>query len=196
VPRLPIFSFRVRHGSRYLHHAFVVALLSDLFGIQSRGGCSCAGPYGHRLLHIDAEESASIYAEVARGRLGIKPGWTRVSLCYLTSDTVLEYVLAAVELVASHGHRLLEEYHFEPESGLWRHRDAPEPVATDLARLFDAPPVPAVLPLDPQSLDGYLEQAREILLAGPDSIADGMTGLTPEFEELRRFHLPPRCTQP
>jgi hypothetical protein len=48
--RLPIVSFRVRHGDRHLHHELVVAMLNDLFGIQARGGCSCAGPYGHRLL--------------------------------------------------------------------------------------------------------------------------------------------------
>src|SRR4029453_3237998 len=53
APRLPIVSFRVRHGARYLHHELVVAMLNDLFGIQARGGCSCAGPYGHRLLGID-----------------------------------------------------------------------------------------------------------------------------------------------
>ena len=46
--RLSIISFRIRHGNQYLHHNFVVALLNDLFGIQARGGCSCAGPYGHR----------------------------------------------------------------------------------------------------------------------------------------------------
>ncbi|MEZ5271461.1 MAG: aminotransferase class V-fold PLP-dependent enzyme [Ilumatobacteraceae bacterium] len=52
--RLSIVSFVVRRpGGKYLHHNYVVALLSDLFGIQSRGGCSCAGPYGHRLLGID-----------------------------------------------------------------------------------------------------------------------------------------------
>ena len=49
-------SFLVRHGDLYLHHNFVVALLNDLFGIQARGGCSCAGPYGHRLLGIDLEQ--------------------------------------------------------------------------------------------------------------------------------------------
>ena len=48
VPRLPIVSLRIRHGDRHLHHELVVAMLNDLFGIQARGGCSCAGPYGHR----------------------------------------------------------------------------------------------------------------------------------------------------
>src|SRR5436305_1378256 len=56
--RLSIVSFVVRRpGGRYLHHNFVVALLNDVFGIQSRGGCSCAGPYGHRLLGMDTERS-------------------------------------------------------------------------------------------------------------------------------------------
>ena len=52
-------------GGRYLHHNFVVALLNDLFGIQSRGGCSCAGPYGHRLLGIDLERSHEFEREIA-----------------------------------------------------------------------------------------------------------------------------------
>ena len=60
--RLSIVSFVVRHGGRYLHHNFVVALLNDLFGIQARGGCSCAGPYGHRLLGIDIERVARVRA--------------------------------------------------------------------------------------------------------------------------------------
>src|SRR6266536_1015497 len=58
--RLSIVSFRVRNGERYLHHNYVVALLNDLFGIQARGGCSCAGPYGHRLLAIDAQRSHAL----------------------------------------------------------------------------------------------------------------------------------------
>ncbi|MCC6832981.1 MAG: aminotransferase class V-fold PLP-dependent enzyme, partial [Thermoleophilia bacterium] len=63
--RLSIVSFVVRHDGRYLHHNFVVALLNDLFGIQSRGGCSCAGPYGHRLLGIDIETSREFEREIA-----------------------------------------------------------------------------------------------------------------------------------
>ncbi|HZD71486.1 MAG TPA: aminotransferase class V-fold PLP-dependent enzyme, partial [Actinomycetes bacterium] len=65
--RLSIVSFVVRHGGRYLHHNLVVAILNDLFGIQSRGGCSCAGPYGHRLLGIDIERSHEFELEIARG---------------------------------------------------------------------------------------------------------------------------------
>ena len=85
--RLSIVSFVVRAPSgRYLHHNFVVALLNDLFGIQSRGGCSCAGPYGHRLLGIDIEQSHEFEREIARGCEGIKPGWVRVNFNYFISD--------------------------------------------------------------------------------------------------------------
>ncbi len=98
--RLSIVSFVIRHGERYLHHDYVVALLNDLFGIQSRGGCSCAGPYGHRLLGIDLERSHGFEREILHGCEGIKPGWVRVSFNYFISEAVFGYILAAVELVA------------------------------------------------------------------------------------------------
>ncbi|ARF81840.1 hypothetical protein HS99_0010000 [Kitasatospora aureofaciens] len=109
--------------SHALHHNFVVALLNDLFGIQARGGCSCAGPYGHRLLGIGEEHSGALRDEVVmRGREGIKPGWTRVSFPYFMSDTVRDFIIEAVDLIATEGHRLLPDYRFTPGSGLWRHR--------------------------------------------------------------------------
>ena len=99
LPRLSIVSFVVRHAGRYLHHNLVVALLNDLFGIQSRGGCSCAGPYGHRLLGIDIETSHEFEREIARGCEGIKPGWIRVNFNYFISEAVFEFILDAVNLV-------------------------------------------------------------------------------------------------
>ena len=126
--RLSIVSFVVRHDGRYLHHNFVVALLNDLFGIQSRGGCSCAGPYGHRLLGIDIETSHEFEREITRGCEGIKPGWVRVNFNYFISEAVFEFLLDAVDLVATDGWRLLPDYAFEPATGLWRHRAGrPEP---------------------------------------------------------------------
>ena len=121
LPRLSIVSFTIRHDGRYLHHNFVVAVLNDLFGIQSRGGCSCAGPYGHRLLGIDIETSHGFEREIARGCEGIKPGWVRVNFNYFISEAVFDYVVRAVELVAREGWRLLPWYRFEPATGLWRH---------------------------------------------------------------------------
>jgi selenocysteine lyase/cysteine desulfurase len=101
--RLSIVSFRIRHGAQYLHHNFVVAVLNDLLGIQGRGGCSCAGPYGHRLLAIGKARSHALREEVGHGCGGVKPGWTRVNLNYFISAATASFIAAAVELVAEYG---------------------------------------------------------------------------------------------
>ena len=122
--RLSIVSFVVRAPSgKYLHHNFVVALLNDLFGIQSRGGCSCAGPYGHRLLGIDIERSHEFEREITGGCEGIKPGWVRVNFNYFLSDAVADYIVEAVRLVARDGWRLLGDYRFDTATGRWTHRE-------------------------------------------------------------------------
>ncbi|MGI9605455.1 MAG: aminotransferase class V-fold PLP-dependent enzyme [Acidimicrobiales bacterium] len=121
--RLSIVSFVVRHGDAgFLHHNYVVALLNDLFGIQSRGGCSCAGPYGHRLLGIDLDQSHEFEREVNRGCEGIKPGWVRINFNYFIHEETFRYLVDAVNLVANHGAVLLPNYRFEPQNGLWTHR--------------------------------------------------------------------------
>ena len=126
APRLPIVSFLVRHpGGRYLHHNFVVALLSDLFGIQARGGCSCAGPYGHRLLGIGPSRSRALREEISQGCDGLKPGWARLNFNYFISAAAADFITDAVDLVASEGHRLLPEYRFDPRTGQWSHASRP-----------------------------------------------------------------------
>lgn len=205
VPRLPVVSFLVRdqrRPDRYLHHNFVTAVLNDLFGIQARGGCSCAGPYGHRLLGIAAERSAA-FREVIVGQSleGVKPGWTRVSFPYFVTDEAREYVLAAVELVATTGHRLLPHYAFDPRTGLWRHRDHPAgepgPRLTDFRRR-PGHRAPAATPPELPSavLDEQLEQARSLLARLPEPPAETPTGLPAAFEALRWFPLLPANLDP
>ena len=124
--RLSIVSFTVRRpGGRYLHHNFVVALLNDLFGIQSRGGCSCAGPYGHRLLGIDIERSHEFEREITRGCEGIKPGWVRVNFNYFISEAVFR--LPRRRGRAGRRPRLAAAARLplRPAPGLWRHRAGP-----------------------------------------------------------------------
>jgi len=192
APRLPIVSVRVHRGGRVLHHEFVVALLDDLFGIQARGGCSCAGPYGHRLLCITPRRSAALRAQAARGYLGIKPGWARITFPYFMSAAVVDYVVEAVDLVAEHGHRLLREYGFDPRSGHWRHRDPVPGADPELADLLSGP-APAPPRAGEEALAGQLERARAVLQSRPDELADRPSGLPPELEALREFHLPPGC---
>ncbi len=194
--RLSIVSFVVRHGSRYLHHNFVVALLNDLFGIQSRGGCSCAGPYGHRLLGIDLETSHEFEREIGRGCEGIKPGWVRVNFNYFISDEVFRYVLDAVRLVAEHGWKLLPLYRLDPLAGLWKHRDGlgrPPMSLHDISYETGAQTYSQRRKeVGDSELAGYLDEARAVIesvaAAPPEEL--GLPDVSEDFEELRWFLFP------
>ncbi len=192
--RLSIVSFVVRRGDQYLHHNFVVALLNDLFGIQSRGGCSCAGPYGHRLLGIDIDRSHEFEREIGRGCEGIKPGWVRVNFNYFIDEFTFEYIIEAVRLIATHGWRLLPLYTFEPRTGIWRHRDG---VAEAPLSLFDIDYSTGSMAYRrrrheyaQEDLREYLEASRAILEAGVDVEPIATPDLTEDFEHLRWFPLP------
>ena len=195
--RLSIVSFVVRHGERQLHHEFVVALLNDLFGIQARGGCSCAGPYGHRLLGIDLPMSKRFEEAILDGCEGIKPGWVRVNFNYFLSETVFEFILAAINWIADEGWRLLPDYHFDGPCGRWRNRLAkPSSVAglDDLRYDTGGLEYQSRRASVPETvLAGYLEEARE-LAAGVSERARQHgceeTLLGAGTEALRWFTLP------
>lgn len=121
--RISIVSFNLKDPcGRYLHPKFVTTLLNDLFGVQSRAGCSCAGPYGHRLLDIDFEQSEQYRKWINKGFSGIKPGWCRISLHYAMDDIEADYILDAIEFVADQGFRFLPLYDFDMHSGAWLHK--------------------------------------------------------------------------
>jgi selenocysteine lyase/cysteine desulfurase len=192
LDRLSIVSFVVRNQGRYLHHNYVVALLNDLFGIQSRGGCSCAGPYGHRLLGIDLETSHEFEREISLGCEGIKPGWVRVNFNYFISEAVFEFILEAVEIVAAEGWRLMPEYRFDAITGLWTHAGGPpEPPLSlrDIRYSDTSVPRSAHRHLEPETaLPRYIEEARRIL-ARPRTAPEPVQ-LSADFEHLRWFWLP------
>ena len=121
LPRLAILSFNVDG----LHHDLVSVLLDHLFGIQNRAGCSCAGPYGHRLLGIDRARSERYRTLIAQGALGVKPGWVRLTLPYYASEEDFEYLMASVEFVATHGDAFVPAYRLGWMDGVWRHIDRP-----------------------------------------------------------------------
>ncbi len=194
--RLSIISFVVRHEQRHLHHNYVVALLNDLFGIQSRGGCSCAAPYGHRLLGIDIDTSLEFEREIATGSEGIKPGWVRVNLNYFISEGVFQYILDAIHLTAADGWKLLPYYRFEPETGLWRYRDGLTRPAMSLDEVsyddgYMKYPSRRRYALE-ADFGAYLERAAYIL---DDALAEspepaGRPDVSLDFEHLRWFPLP------
>jgi selenocysteine lyase/cysteine desulfurase len=196
--RLSILSFVIRRQPRYLHYNFVVALLNDLFGIQARGGCSCAGPYGHRLLGIDLDTSHEFEREILRGCEGIKPGWVRVNFNYFISEVVFDYIVKAVHLVASDGWRLLPDYRFDPITGQWRHRGGRASRAMslrDLSYRSGKLEFRARMVTEPEwALEGYLDAARQIFDATASrfsgEMAFDMVAPSDDFEELRWFPLP------
>jgi len=196
--RLSIVSFVVNHGNKLLHHNYVVALLNDLFGIQSRGGCSCAGPYGHRLLGIDLMRSENFREAISSGTEGLKPGWVRVNFNYFIDELTSDYIIEAVNLIARDGWRLLPDYSFEPETGLWRHHDHRLTPTYGLDSLrFDSgrPEHDSGHPTaSTAALSGYLDEARRIFAAAADR--QPTTSDTPcrlngvDAERLRWFPLP------
>jgi selenocysteine lyase/cysteine desulfurase len=200
-PRLPIVSFRVRGPSgRWLHHNFVVAVLNDLFGVQARGGYSCAGPYGHQLLGIDLDHARAFATQAVRGWFGIKPGWTRVSFSFYQSEPTFEYLVAAVHLTASFGARLLPEYRFDPASGLWRHRNAGAPpnllagLSYDQEGRLRHPGRDGHRRAGDGELTRYLRRSEVALAARPPLAADEPQASLPgELERLRWFELPEAC---
>ena len=198
--RLSIVSFVVHDGGpasgRFLHHNFVVSVLNDLFGIQSRGGCSCAGPYGHRLLGIDLSRSQEFEREITRGCEGIKPGWVRVNFNYFIDDDTFDYIVGAVSLIADKGRLLLPYYRFEPDSGLWKHRDGRQ--AAPLS-LFDIDYRDGSMQYQRRpslfaqgELSEYLARA-DLLLSDLGAAAPTPLGLpetNQDFEHLRWFPYP------
>ncbi len=126
--QLAICSFNIRHGDAYLHPRFVVRLLNDLFGIQTRAGCSCAGPYGHRLLDIDPSMSEEYSRRIGRGEEGLKPGWVRINFHFLLTDEEFEFLCDAIIFVAEYGRYFMDDYVFDQTSGAWTHRDGSDEI--------------------------------------------------------------------
>jgi selenocysteine lyase/cysteine desulfurase len=161
--RLPIFSLRFMHKNRELHYGFVVALLNDLFGIQARGGCSCAGPYAHHLLAMDKHYSKRIEAAVISGAAIMRPGWVRLSFNYFIDADEFDYILSAVELVAEFGWRLLPAYFYDTEAGVWRHKGSTVMHRDPMPDIdWQLPPPPRPQRFEP-ALPAELQKCRLVL---------------------------------
>jgi selenocysteine lyase/cysteine desulfurase/tRNA(Ile)-lysidine synthase TilS/MesJ len=119
--QLPVFSFLIRFGDRFLHYNFVCALLNDLFGIQTRGGCQCAGPYATRLLGLAKDDVLALENALIDKKEMLRPGFSRMSFPYFMDESELSYILEAVHFVANEGWKFLPQYKFNHKSGAWKH---------------------------------------------------------------------------
>ena len=121
--RLPIFSFYIDN----VHYNLIVRLLNDRYGIQMRGGCSCAGTYGHFLLHVDPATSREITDKIDHGDLSSKPGWVRASLHPTTTDEEVDRILEAIREIGRSHAVWAKDYEYSPSTNEFRHHGvAPE----------------------------------------------------------------------
>eukprot|EP01025_Chloroclados_australasicus_P003033 TRINITY_DN1069_c0_g1_i1.p1 TRINITY_DN1069_c0_g1~~TRINITY_DN1069_c0_g1_i1.p1 ORF type:complete len:657 (-),score=49.49 TRINITY_DN1069_c0_g1_i1:334-2304(-) len=181
-PRVSIFSFLIPYKDpshpqyKALHHNFVAALLNDLYGIQSRAGCFCAGPYGHRLFetvfgNVDFISKASRKLVVNEGLESLKWGWVRVNLNYFVCEEEADYILQAIKQIAENGWKLLPFYTVDAQTGIWQHKDHNEN-HNDFQKLdlfdFGKAPVCTEEPQERPSYQQALQNAQNVY----DSIND------------------------
>jgi selenocysteine lyase/cysteine desulfurase len=125
-----------------VHYNLIVKLMNDRFGVQVRGGCSCAGTYGHYLLHVDPTRSKSITDRIDAGDLSMKPGWVRLSVHPMMTDQELAVAVRGLQQLVENLDDWSADYTYDPQTNEYRHRDGePERVP---AWWFDVePPVTA-----------------------------------------------------
>jgi selenocysteine lyase/cysteine desulfurase len=189
--RTAIISFNVRDPrGGHLHPKLLTVLLNDLFGIQSRAGCSCAGPYGHTLLGIDEATSERYRAAVGDGWLGLKPGWCRVGFHFTMDDAEADFLVDAVDFVARRGWVFQQLYDFDIKAATWTHREFGEVEDDfDLATALDPKPVEdPISPADRQvRYADFLRQAEELAAQLEPSAPPESRHLDGELGELQFF---------
>ena len=118
--RLGVISFYITD----LHFNLGVKLLNDKFGIQTRGGCSCAGTYGHFLLHVDQETSHELVCQISSGDLIKKPGWIRMSIHPTTTNKEIEYVCESILSLSKNHKNWSKDYNYIPKTNEFIHKNA------------------------------------------------------------------------
>ena len=117
-PRIGVISFYLEG----VHHNLVVQLLNDRYGIQVRGGCSCAGTYGHYLLNVNKDLSYSIKAQIDQGDLSSKPGWVRLSLHPTMTNAELDLVIQALKDLVDHVEEWKKDYEYSSHTNEYYHK--------------------------------------------------------------------------
>ena len=118
-PHIPVYAFMISYGEKFFHPNFVCALLTDLFGIQSRPGCSCAPTYGQLLLGFDKDPSnfKLFQTVIYEGNELFKPGYIRLNLPYFYPEYIIKYVIKAIKFICEYGHLFISLYKYNIKSG-------------------------------------------------------------------------------
>lgn len=127
--RLGVISFYITD----LHFNLGVKLLNDRFGIQTRGGCSCAGTYGHYLLHVNQETSKDLTCLIDSGDLMQKPGWIRMSIHPTTTNDEIRLVCESIKLLAENHREWSNDYSYKKGSNEFVHHNQ-QPFEKEMVR--------------------------------------------------------------
>ncbi len=119
-----------------IHYNLAVKLLNDRFGIQARGGCSCAGPYGHHLLGLSPEHSSLFVEALNAGNQSLKPGWVRLSLHPIMTNKEVERIVTAVRCIVSHIKDWQQDYGYNASTNSWVHTDSRDETAAQVRNMF------------------------------------------------------------
>lgn len=130
--RLGVISFYIDD----LHYNLGVKILNDRFGIQTRGGCSCAGTYGHYLLHVDQETSRDLVCSITSGDLIRKPGWIRMSIHPTTTDEEIQFVCDSIIALAKNHREWSKEYQYDGKTNNFRHVNEPNVIEEKVKQWF------------------------------------------------------------
>lgn len=130
-----------RHGIisfilKDIHYNLAVKLLNDRFGIQARGGCSCAGPYGHYLLGLDSKLSEQFIQAIQAGDQSLKPGWVRLSLHPIMTELEVERLISAVRSIVLQIDEWAPDYRYNPATNSWVHHAEPDEAEAAISKLF------------------------------------------------------------
>ncbi len=118
--KIPFFSIMIKYKEKYLHPAFIVKLLNDLFGIQAK--IRYYGEFYEPNIFIPEKIDLNILEfEIKQGYSGLKPGWVYLNLHYTLSETDIDYICDAIEFIANHGYLLIPDYEFDLITGEWSH---------------------------------------------------------------------------
>jgi selenocysteine lyase/cysteine desulfurase len=134
--RLGVFSLYIDG----IHHNLVVRLLNDRFGIQARGGCSCAGTYGHFLLHVDKKVSQVITDRIEQGDLSLKPGWVRISLHPTMTSQELRFIIDSLKQIVEKAVEWQKDYDYSNKTNEFYHKTFKDLGLPNLNNWFDMKP--------------------------------------------------------
>jgi selenocysteine lyase/cysteine desulfurase len=188
--KIPIIPFNIVHKDKILHPKLVARLFNDLFGIQTRAGCSCAGPYGHYLMKIEQQQSDYYRCMITNiGYIGIKPGWVRLNLHYTLAETEFEYLVNALKFIIKNGHKFIPQYVFDMKSGEWNHvaGNSKQLIDLNINKLFEADRFTNEVKEEPDKYLDAIAQAENLATALPSEYE--YIQFEPGLAELTYFYV-------